>query len=818
MTTVRQAEQAVAGWMAGRDAPPLPFQRATWRAFRRGDGLVHAPTGSGKTLAVWGAALVEALAGRRVAGPRQPARALGPRLLWITPLRALAADTLAALQRPLADLGLDWTVLARTGDSGSAARRRARQGRVDVLLTTPESLSLLLSHEDAPARFARLDTVVVDEWHELLGNKRGVQLELCLARLRRLRPGLRTWGLSATLADPQQALAVLQGTPGRVGTLVRGAVPRPVEVETLLPAQPTRFPWAGHLGLAQLPAVVRALGQAQRSLVFTNTRAQAELWHQALAAVWPWPADNLALHHGSLDPSLRGAVEDGLRAGRLRCVVATSSLDLGVDFPAVEQVVQIGSPRGVGRLLQRAGRSGHAPGQPSRVLCVPTHALELAEFAAARRAIAGGALEPRPTPEAPLDVLAQHLGTLAAGGGFAPAAVLDEVREAHAYRRLREDDFQAVLDFLRQGGASLAAYPGYRRLAPDAEGRWTPVDAAAARLHRYGIGTITSDGALTVRLRRGSRLGSIEEGFLARLPPGAAFLFAGRRLELLRIEGMTAWVRPAPAGSTATAAVWQGGRLPLSGLLAGQVAALLERPDDSAEMRALAPLLALQARLSALPAQGRWLAERHRSRDGRHLVLLPFAGRDLHESLALLLAGRLQRLQPGGVAFAVNDHGLILTGRTLPELDADRLRGLLDPAGLEADLAEAVALAELVRRRFRDIARIAGLVHAARPGAGPGLRQLQTSTGLLHDVLARHEPDHVLLRQARREVETDVLALPRLRALLESGRKYDVLVTAPRQLTPLAFPLWAERLRGALGHGDWQARALALAQRLEAAA
>lgn len=818
MRTLREAEQAVAAWMAARGVPPLPFQRATWRAFRRGDGLVHAPTGSGKTLAVWGAALVEALADRNRSGPRQPAHALGPRLLWITPLRALAADTLAALQRPLPDLGLDWTVLARTGDSGSAARRRARQGRVEVLLTTPESLSLLLSHEDAAARFGRLATVVVDEWHELLGGKRGVQLELCLARLRRLRPALRTWGLSATLADPQAALAVLQGGGARPGTVVRGAVPRPVRIDTLLPAQPTRFPWAGHLGLAQLPGVVEALRRARRSLVFTNTRAQAELWHQALAAVWPWPAATLALHHGSLDTRLRGEVEQGLREGRLRCVVATSSLDLGVDFPAVEQVIQVGSPRGAGRLLQRAGRSGHAPGLPSRVLCVPTHALELAEFAAARQALAGGEVEPRLPMPAPLDVLAQHLGTLAAGGGFAADEVLAEVRGSHAYRDLDDGDFQAVLEFLRQGGASLAAYPGYRRLAPDAAGCWRPVDAATARRHRYGIGTIASDGALAVRLRRGNRLGSIEEGFLARLPPGAAFLFAGRRLELLRIEGMTAWVRPARATGTATAAVWQGGRLPLSGLLAGRVARLLEDPDDSPEMQALAPLRALQARLSALPARGRWLAERHRSRDGRHLVLLPFAGRDLHESLALLLAGRLQRRQAGGIAFAVNDHGLILTGRALPDVDAGLLRALLDPHDLEADLAEAVGLAELVRRRFRDIARIAGLVQVARPGAEPGLRQLQASSGLLHDVLARHEPRHVLLRQARREVDADVLALPRLRALLEARRDDGVLVTSPRQLTPLAFPLWAERLRGALGHGDWQARALALAQRLEAAA
>jgi ATP-dependent Lhr-like helicase len=819
MAGAREAERRFVEWMRSTGAPPLPFQRETWRAWRAGaSGLIHAPTGSGKTLAVWGAALIEAMTARP-SRTRMKAKLQGPRVLWITPLRALAGDTLVALRRPLDALGIEWKVIARTGDSSASDRRRTREGAVDALITTPESLSLLLSHEDARQRFARLSAVIVDEWHELLGSKRGVQLELCLARLRTFVPSLRTWGLSATLGNPAQALDVLLGDAEPGGHVVAADVERRIAVDGLVPATIERFPWTGHLGLSQLPRVLDAVQSAQRSLVFTNTRSQAELWHRALASVWPDAPERLALHHGSLEPAIRREVEDGLRDGRLRCVVATSSLDLGVDFPAVEQVIQIGSPKGIARLMQRAGRSGHSPGQASRVLCVPTHALELAEIAAARIAIEQRAVEPRTPLIAPLDVLAQHLTTLALGEGFAPAEVFDEVRRSHAYRDLDAARFDAVLAFLRQGGASLHAYPGYRRLAVDAAGVYRPVDARIARLHRYAIGTITSDGALSVRLRRGARLGSIEEGFLARLKPGEAFLFAGRLLELVRIHEMTAYVKPATA-RTGSVATWQGSRMPLSTQLAERMAALLARPDDSAEMRALAGLLDLQRERSLVPQPDELLVELHRTRDGQHLVLFPFAGRLVHEGLAALVAFRLGRMSGGrgGFRFAVNDYGLIVGATRLPALDEEAVHALLSPAGVADVLAEAMSLAELARRRFRDVARIAGLILPMRPGAERSLRQLQTSSGLLFDVLAQHEPDHVLIEQARREVLEQELELQRLIDTLCACADKRLRLLRPVRLTPLAFPLWAERMRGQLSFDDWQARARQFAAQLEQAA
>lgn len=803
--------------MASEGTHPLRFQRDTWRAWRASEsGLIHAPTGSGKTLAVWGGALIESmmrpspLIKRRVAVKDQ-----GPRVIWVTPLRALATDTLGNLQRPVDALGLDLKIIARTGDSTQADRRRSRYGRVDMLVTTPESLSLLLSHADAPSRFSRLTTVVVDEWHELLGSKRGVQLELCLSRLRTLVPSLRTWALSATLGNPAQALDVLLGDG--TGQIITGHVDRRIDIRTLLPAVIDRFPWAGHLGLSQLPRVLDAVMAVERTIVFTNTRSQAELWHRALASVWPESTGTIALHHGSLEHAIRQRVESGLRDRRLRCVVATSSLDLGVDFPAVEQVIQIGSPKGIARLLQRAGRSNHAPGQASRVLCVPTHGLELAEIAAARSAIAAKAVEPRVSLIAPLDVLAQHLTTLAVADGFEPGQALAEVRTTHAYRDLDETRYDAVLAFLRQGGASLDAYPEYRRLIIADDGRYRPASDRIARLHRYAIGTITSDGSLAVRFRHGARLGSIEEGFLARLKPGEAFLFAGRLLELVHIRDMTAFVKAATV-SKGTVAVWQGSRMPLSTELAGRMAGLLADPDDSPEMQSLRGLLALQRERSAIPSTDELLAEIHRTREGEHLVVFPFAGRLAHEGLAAVMAYRLGTLTGGSFRFAVNDYGLIVGAPRLPPIDESFFRELMAPDGLIDALGHALSLAELARRRFRDVARVAGLVLPSRPGAERSLRQLQTSTGLLFDVLSRHEPDHVLVEQARREVLEQELELTRLQDTLRDCARRRLRLIRPARLTPFAFPLWAERMRGKLSFDDWTTRTRQLAERLELAA
>lgn len=807
----QRAERRLGAWLRDtRGGRIAPFQRDAWRAWQDGEsGLIHAPTGSGKTLAALGGPLLDALA-------RDPAARPGLSLLWITPLRALAADLAVQVESPLRALGIDWRVLRRTGDSASGERARLRKGQVELLITTPESLALQLSYDDAASRFAQLATVVVDEWHELLGSKRGVLLELGLARLRTLAPALRTWGLSATLGNLDEAMAALLGNAAH-GRLVQSRATRRIVIDTALPDRIERFAWAGHLGLSQLRRVVAAADAARTVIVFTNTRSQAERWHEALAAVWPHAADTLAIHHGSLDRALRREVEERLRTGAVRCVVATSSLDLGVDFASVDAVIQIGSPRGGARLLQRAGRSNHRPGEASRILCVPTHALELAEVAAARRALAAGAIEPRTPLAGGPDVLAQHLTTLALGGGFAADDAYAEVRGTHAYADLGRDVFDAVLAFLVHGGPALGAYPDYRKLV-ETDGRHHAANPRIARLHRYNIGTIVADGSVEVRYLKGARLGGIEETFVARLSPGDRFLFAGRNLELVRVRDMTAWVRLAKGARTAVPR-WMGGRLALSNELGRWLQKTLA--DDGAreaEMRSLRPLLSLQRARSALPKPHQLLVERVHARDGEHLFVFPFAGRLVHEGLGALLALRLGRIAPATLAFGANDYGVIVSAARLPELGSDDLRTLLATAHAREDLVASIGAGELARRQFREIARIAGLVFASHPGRDRSLRHLQAGTGLIYDVLERHDPTHILLRQATDEVLARSFDLAHLLACLDDLAQREIVLTRPAQLSPFGFPLWSEWIRGGLSSEDWETRVKRLAAQLEAGA
>ncbi len=769
-------------WYTRRNWTLFDFQRQCWDAYAAGEsGLVHAPTGAGKTLAAWLGALLQAR------GEDEPLR-----VLWITPMRALAADTAAGLQQASDELMAGWKVELRTGDTGSAARARQRKRLPQALVTTPESLSLLLSYADLIPQFSGVTAVIVDEWHELLGSKRGVQTELCLSRLRSLSPGLRTWGLSATLGNLAEAAQVLVGA-GRAARIVAGVVPRRTLIQTLIPERIERFAWAGHMGLPQLPQVVAALHAARSSLVFTNTRSQAERWFEALRGALPdWPID---LHHGSLDAKLRLQVETGLKEGRLRAVVATSSLDLGVDFTPVDQVIQIGGPKGVARLLQRAGRSGHQPGAVSRIVCVPTLALELAEFAAARSAAEQGLIESRQPLRNSLDVLAQHIVSLALTGQMSAAQVRAEISATHAYADLSDAQWNWVLDFVTRGGAALAAYPQYRKVV-ERMGLLHVDDATLARRHRMAVGTIVSDQMMRVAYRRGGSLGQVEESFIARLKPGDGFIFAGRRVTLVRVRDMTATVQPATSGSIVPR--WMGGRIPLSSELAQHLTALLALPavtrDKIPELRALAPLLELQARWSQLPAPGVLLIERARSREGQHWFVYPMAGRQVHEGLSALMAWRLAQIAPLTCSFSVNDYGFEILARQLPALDAQGLRVLLSVDALERDLLAGLNASEMARRRFREIARIAGLVFEGYPGAGKTARQVQASSGLIYDVLVRYDAGNLLVDQALREALEQQLDYRRLRDTLTQVGAARIEIVDVERFTPLAFPLWADRM------------------------
>ncbi len=785
------------GWMAEQGWQSLEHQEQAWRARLEGqDGLISVPTGTGKTYAAFFGAL--ALALEDTANGRR-----GLRVLWVTPLRAMARDIEDALRRPVEDLALPVDVASRIGDTSSYRKRKLRERMPTVLLTTPESLSILLSYEDAAEKFADVQTVVVDEWHELAGNKRGTQTELALARMRTLSPGVRTWALSATLGNVDELARAAAGEAAGEPVVVRSDRRTELDIQTVLGPATAQLPWFGYLGGAMFDAVIDALDPGTSTLLFTNTRNQAERWYRALLERRPEWFERLALHHGSIDSDERARVEAGLKSGRVTLVVCTSSLDLGVDFAPVERVVQIGSARGVAQLLQRAGRSGHRPGARSLVSMVPTHAMQLLEVEALRRAIARDQIEARRPLRAPLDVLAQHLVSCAVGGGFDADRLYEEVRTTRAYRDLQRATYDRVLHFVEHGGDALAAYPRFQRLRRET-GRVVVRDAGAARDHRMTIGTITQDSSLRVRFLNGATLGHVEERFVTRVRPGERFVFAGRTLELLSIRDMDVRVRAA-RGPTEHVPKWVGGRLPLSDSLARATSDLLlelrraiEAGQDlesfGPEVARAAPLLRRQAAASRLPGE-RVLAEVTETREGSHLFLFPFAGQLAHEGLAALLAARLGERAAVTFALSANDYGLeLLAAGDFDFASVLEGRELWSSEALDQRAIAAVNGAELGRRQFREIARVAGLVQEGFGRFRKGARQLQTSAGLLYDVFERHEPDHLLLEQARREVVERSFDRDRLAAVLDRIAHDGLEVVRTQQPSPLAFPLLLERV------------------------
>ena len=836
MTAVKKAQQVLA-WLGARGQKPFAFQLDVWRAIASGQsGLLHATTGSGKTYAVWLGILQYFLTRQSSAPAVAPPLASTPAkrrsaapplsVLWITPMRALAADTQRALKAPLDDLLPHWTLGMRTGDTPTAERARQNARWPTALLTTPESLSLMLARADATGELANLAAVVVDEWHELMGNKRGVQLQLALARLKRINPHIIVWGMSATLGNLERAQQALLGVENAAATgnqrvIVQGSTTKKLVIDTLIPDNPGRYSWAGHLGARMVGSVVREIETSGPTLVFTNTRSQAEIWYQLLLAAKPEWAGNIALHHGSLDKDVRAWVELGLKEGRLRAVVATSSLDLGVDFLPVERVLQIGSAKGVARLLQRAGRSGHAPGRASRITLVPTNTLELLEAAGARNAALAGNIEKREVPHKPHDVLVQHMVTLALGGGFTAAALFAEVKTASSYRDLSQAEFDWALAFCERGGTSLTAYPDYHRVAPDAQGTYRVPSAAIARRHRMGIGTIVSDGALQVKFQRGAKIGSVEESFIARLNKGDCFVFAGRLLEFVRVHDMTAYVKKATK-SKGVVTSWQGGKMPLSSMLADAVLALMQQAaqgDFSApEMLAAQPMLQTQMQLSSLPVPGTLLVESYASREGHHLYIYPFAGRHVNLGLASLLAWRLAKTTPATFSIAVNDYGFELL--CSQEFDSSSVLDKSVFAGeqLLADVLASLNSSELARRRFREIARIAGLIFTGYPGAPQSLKSLQASSSLFFDVFQKYDSANLLLGQASAEVLSQELEISRLSTTLEKISAGSLTFHQLSQPSPLCVPLMVERLREKLSTEQLSARLDRIISGLESAA
>ncbi|MBL6445213.1 ligase-associated DNA damage response DEXH box helicase [Fulvivirga sp. 29W222] len=788
-------------WFKQKGWKSFAFQEEAWEAYLRGyHGLVNAPTGSGKTYSLVIPILLEYLRERQseVTSPRK--RDLGLRAIWITPIKALAKEIGNSTQRAVDGLDIDWHVKLRTGDTSSAEREKMKKNPPEFMITTPESLQLMLAQKGYEKFFKNLRTVVCDEWHELMGSKRGVQMELALSRLKTICPKLKVWGISATIGNMDEALQALLGSSlkKKKYKVIKSDIRKFIEVESVLPDTVEKLPWAGHLGTNLIDKVIPIIQKSKSTLIFTNTRSFAEIWYQKLLDRSPDLAGIMAMHHGSISRELRDWVEDALHNEQLRAVVCTSSLDLGVDFRPVETIIQIGSPKGVARFMQRAGRSGHQPGALSKIYFVPTHSLELIEAAALRDAIANGIVEDRVPYLRSFDVLIQYLVTLAVSDGFKPDEIFSEVKGTFCYSSITQDEWSWLLNFISTGGAALTAYDEYRKVEIE-EGFYKVTNRRIAMRHRLSIGTIVSDSSLQVKYVSGKYIGTIEEWFIARLNPGDVFWFAGRNLELVRIKDMVVQVRNTKKKAKAVPS-WQGGRMPLS----SQMSVVLRKKlheitlknfDHDIELRFLKPLMDLQKERSHLPTKNEFLIEYFKSTEGYHVLMYPFEGRAVHEGMAALLAHRISKITPITFSIAMNDYGFeLLSDQEIPLYEALET-DVLSADNLWQDIQASINSVEMARRRFRDIAAISGLVFKGYPGHQVKDRHLQSSSQLFFDVFNDYESHNLLLLQAYEEVMEFQLEEARMRNALLRINKQKFIVTEPDKPTPFAFPIMVDRLR-----------------------
>lgn len=794
-----KGQKLITNWFRKRKWEPFDYQQQVWKAFLSGkNGLLNAPTGSGKTYALWMPILIKWIDDHP--DTYQELTDNGLQLLWITPLRALARDIEQALQQVVDDLDIPWKVARRTGDISSYKKQQMKEQMPEVLVTTPESLHILMAQKGYKSYFSDLNAVVIDEWHELLGSKRGTQTELGLSRLKHLRPELNIWGVSATIGNLQEAQDVLLGAEAESenSVIIKADVEKKLEVQSILPDDVDKFPWSGHLGTKLLHKVLPIIESSQSTLIFTNTRSQSEIWFQQLLDTQPELAGSIALHHGSLSKKIRRWVEQSIHEGKLKAVVCTSSLDLGVDFAPVETVVQVGSPKGVARFLQRAGRSGHQPGSTSQIYFVPTNALELIEAAALKTAATQEvALESRAPILKPYDVLIQYLITLAVSDGFYPDRLYEEIKTSFAYQTLTQQEWNWIINFITKGSQSLTAYDEYSKVVEE-EGLYKVRDNKIKRRHRMSIGTITSDTMMSVKYLKGTHLGSIEEWFIAMLNPGDNFWFAGRSLELVRTKEMTAYVRRANT-SKAKVPSWMGGRMSLSSnmskLLRHKLHEAIKGSSDDVELQTIQPILDIQQSWSTLPDEDELVIEETTSSEGYHLFFYPFEGRYVHEGMSALVAYRISQLTSITFSIAMNDYGFeLLSDQEIP-IEKALENNLFSDEHLVEDIFSSLNDTELAKRRFREICHISGLIFKGFPGQRKASRHLQSSSGLFFDVFDQYEPDNLLLQQAYDEVLSYQLDETRLRKALKQIQLQKITLTHTERFTPFAFPIMVDRLR-----------------------
>ncbi|GAB4161401.1 MAG: ligase-associated DNA damage response DEXH box helicase [Winogradskyella sp.] len=793
----------IKNWMAERGQAPFTFQEQTWQRYANGySGMVVAPTGYGKTFSVFLAVVIDYLNHPENYGK-------GLKLLWISPLRSLAKDLAKAMTEAIEDIGLDWSVQVRNGDTPTAVRRKQERLMPDVLLTTPETMHLLFSQKKNSRWFKGVKCVAIDEWHELLGNKRGVLTELALSQLRQYAPKLRIWGITATIGNLDEAKQVLLPYPDLKVTQVTAKHKKKLDIISVLPDEIEVLPWAGHLGAKMADKILPIIAAHTTTLIFTNTRGQAELWYQVLLNAQPDLAGLLAIHHGSIDKKLRNWIEDNIASGYLKAVVCTSSLDLGVDFKPVDCVIQIGSVKGIARFMQRAGRSGHSPFERSKIYFVPTHSLELVEVSALKEAIKNKQVEARDPLVLTFDVLVQFMVTLAVGEGFDADKLFQQIQQVHAFQYITKDDWFWCLQFITQGGQTLKSYEEFHKVILDDDGKYKVKSRRISMLHRMNIGAIVSEAHMMVKFISGGYIGMIEEFFISKLKPGDSFILAGRILELVQIKDMTALVRKSKA-KKAVSPSWLGGRLPLTSHLSHflrlQLSHALEPSRLEKELRFLNPLVSRQHEHSHIPKADEFLVELIETRDGHHLFMYPFEGRLVHEVFSALIAYRISKIKPITFTIAMNDYGFeLLSDQPIP-VDDTTIEDLLSKENLMEDVIASINASEMASRKFRDIAVIAGLVVQSQPGTRKNNKSLQSSSGLIFRVLEDYEPDNLLLRQAYTEVFNQQLEEARLQQAFERIAKSKIIVKQAKSFTPLSFPLKVDSLRGTMSNENLDKR------------
>lgn len=787
--------KTVAQWFTKKGWQPAQFQEDCWEAYlNQKSGLLNAPTGSGKTMALFMPMLIDHINKNENKKPK------GLKQLWITPLRALSNDIANAMEQVVADLNLDWEIGSRTGDTLQKTRVQQLKKMPQTLITTPESLHVLFTTNNHEALFKDLELVVVDEWHDLLGGKRGVQMELALIRLKEICHNVKTWGISATIGNLDEALEVLLGKHEEESPVTITAIDNKIiNFETIFPDEIEAFPWAGHMGIKLVAKLIPIIRKHKSILIFTNTRNQTEVWYQRLLDLAPDLAGTLAIHHSALDTSVRTWVEQALHDGILKAVVCTASLDLGVDFRPVDAVVQIGSPKGVARFMQRAGRSGHSPGASSKIYFFPTNSLELMEASALKHAIGKRYFESKYPIHNPFDVLIQYLLTLAVGGGFEPESTYFKVIKTYAFRFLTKTEYYWIINFITTGGSTLAEYDEYQK-ASIVNGLVLMNDKRAAMRHRLSIGTILSDTSVRVEFQSGGRIGNIEEYFISKLKIGDVFYFAGKNLEIIRFKDMVCQVRKSNRKNGIIPS-WQGGKMPFS----TQLSELIRLKCDEAsngefkdpEMEALIPLFYQQMRLSTIPAENQTLIEYVKTREGYHLFLFPFEGRLVHEGMAALLAYRIGQITPLTFSIAMNDYGFeLLSDQPIP-IDAALENDLFSLSNLSNDIYSAINAAEMARRQFREICRVSGLIFQGYPGVSQQVsgKHLRSSAHLLFDVFYQYEPDSLLIQQAFEQVMNNQLDEMRLRKAFKRIQQSEIILNKTTHPSPFAFPILCERLR-----------------------